>query len=68
MASRLLVYTRTADYRHDSLPDAVAAVRALGGFDVEHTEDPAALQELRHSRSRWTGTRSWCSSPRAGRC
>ncbi|MFC3349555.1 ThuA domain-containing protein [Streptomyces echinoruber] len=45
MASRLLLHTRTADYRYDSLPDAVAAVRALGGFDVEHTEDPAAFQE-----------------------
>ncbi|MFI1568542.1 ThuA domain-containing protein [Streptomyces sp. NPDC020490] len=44
MASRLLVHTRTADYRHDSIPAAVAAVRALGGFEVEHTEDPAALE------------------------
>ncbi|MEV8549137.1 ThuA domain-containing protein [Streptomyces glaucescens] len=44
MAPRLLVYTRTTDYRHDSIPAAVAAVRALGEFDVEHTEDPAALE------------------------
>ncbi|MFD5712092.1 ThuA domain-containing protein [Streptomyces pharetrae] len=43
MAPRLLVHTRTTDYRHDSIPAAVAAVRALGQFDVEHTEDPAAL-------------------------
>ncbi|MEU0331900.1 ThuA domain-containing protein [Streptomyces sp. NPDC006193] len=41
---RLLLYTRTADYRHDSIPDAVAAVRALGGWAVEHTEDPADLE------------------------
>ncbi len=38
---RLLVYTRTADYRHDSIPDAVAAVRTLGEYAVDHTEDPA---------------------------
>ncbi|MFI9599521.1 ThuA domain-containing protein [Streptomyces sp. NPDC052043] len=46
MACRLLVHTRTAAYRHDSIPDAVAALRALGGpeaFEVEHTEDPEAL-------------------------
>ncbi|KOV65947.1 Crp/Fnr family transcriptional regulator [Streptomyces sp. AS58] len=44
MASRLLVHTRTTDYRHDSIPDAVAAVRGLAGFEVDHTEDPAALE------------------------
>lgn len=43
-APRLLLCTRTTAYRHDSLPDAVAAVTALGPFDVEHTEDPAALE------------------------
>ncbi|MFG2934009.1 ThuA domain-containing protein [Streptomyces achromogenes] len=44
MPPRLLLYTRTADYRHDSIPDAVAAVRAFGEFVVEHTEDPADLE------------------------
>ncbi|MGW7526718.1 ThuA domain-containing protein [Streptomyces sp. NPDC054783] len=44
MAARLLLYTRTTDYRHASIPDAVAAVRALGRFAVEHTEDPADLE------------------------
>ncbi|MHC3469740.1 ThuA domain-containing protein [Streptomyces sp. 7R007] len=44
MAPRLLVYTRTTDYRHDSIPAAVAALRALGGFEIDHTEDPAALE------------------------
>ncbi|MFI1030882.1 ThuA domain-containing protein [Streptomyces sp. NPDC020951] len=44
MSDRLLVYTRTTAYRHDSIPDAVAAVRALGDFAVDHTEDPAALE------------------------
>ncbi|GAB7105216.1 ThuA domain-containing protein [Streptomyces phaeofaciens JCM 4814] len=45
MTARLLVYTRTTAYRHDSIPDAVAAVRALEEFTVDHTEDPAALEE-----------------------
>ncbi|MFE0387015.1 ThuA domain-containing protein [Streptomyces bungoensis] len=44
MTSRLLVFTRTTDYRHDSIPAAVDAVRALGRFAVEHTEDPADLE------------------------
>ncbi|MER6955205.1 ThuA domain-containing protein [Streptomyces sp. NPDC000618] len=44
MSDRLLVYTRTTAYRHDSIPDAVAAVRALSEFAVDHTEDPAALE------------------------
>ncbi|MET8942645.1 ThuA domain-containing protein [Streptomyces sp. NPDC004542] len=45
MIARLLVYTRTADYRHDSIPDAVAAVRSFDGFVVDATEDPAALEQ-----------------------
>ncbi|MER7487829.1 ThuA domain-containing protein [Streptomyces sp. NPDC126497] len=40
----LLVYTRTTDYRHASIPAGVAALRALGGFAVDATEDPAALE------------------------
>ncbi|MEU0116488.1 ThuA domain-containing protein [Streptomyces bobili] len=44
MTARLLVYTRTTDYRHDSIPDAVTAVRALGEYAVDHTEDPSALE------------------------
>jgi type 1 glutamine amidotransferase len=47
MAFRVLVYTRTTGYRHDSIPDAVAAVRALGaahGFDTDVTEDPGAFE------------------------
>ncbi|WP_435840409.1 hypothetical protein [Streptomyces bobili] len=35
MTARLLVYTRTNDYRHDSIPDAVAAVRALGDASAD---------------------------------
>ncbi|MFJ9815649.1 ThuA domain-containing protein [Streptomyces sp. NPDC101151] len=41
MTPRLLVYTRTTDYRHDSIPDAVDAIRGLGEFTVEHSEDAA---------------------------
>ncbi len=40
--SRVLVFTRTTDYRHDSIPRAVAALRDLltaDGHEVEHTED-----------------------------
>jgi type 1 glutamine amidotransferase len=44
MAARLLLFTRTTDYRHDSIPDAVTAVRGFGRFAVEHTEDPADLE------------------------
>ncbi|AVH55869.1 MULTISPECIES: ThuA domain-containing protein [Streptomyces] len=47
MPFRVLVYTRTTGYRHDSIPDAVAAVRSLGaahGFGVDATEDPGAFE------------------------
>ncbi|MFF6825791.1 ThuA domain-containing protein [Streptomyces longwoodensis] len=44
MTARLLVYTRTTDYRHDSIPDAVAALRTFHGVEVDHTEDPSALE------------------------
>ncbi|MGW0820187.1 ThuA domain-containing protein [Streptomyces sp. NPDC002845] len=43
MSDRILVYTRTTAYRHDSIPDAVAAVRTLG-FDVDATEDPQTFE------------------------
>jgi type 1 glutamine amidotransferase len=43
MSDRILVYTRTTAYRHDSIPAGVAAVRSLG-FDVDATEDPKALE------------------------
>ncbi|MFF7852902.1 ThuA domain-containing protein [Streptomyces sp. NPDC007904] len=45
MAARaLLVYSRTTDYRHDSIPAGVAALRGLGDFAVHATEDPAAFE------------------------
>ncbi|MFB8777752.1 ThuA domain-containing protein [Streptomyces broussonetiae] len=43
MPPRLLVFTRTTDYRHDSIPAAVDALRGLGSFGVDHTEDPERL-------------------------
>lgn len=44
---RMLVFTRTAGYRHDSIPAAVAAIRDLAarhGIAVEHTEDAALFR------------------------
>ena len=43
---RILVFTRTTGYRHDSIPHGVDAFHALGaefGFTVVATEDPSAL-------------------------
>ncbi|MGP4112672.1 ThuA domain-containing protein [Streptomyces sp. 4N509B] len=43
---RIVVFTRTTGYRHDSIPDGVEAFCQLGaehGFDLDHTEDPAEL-------------------------
>lgn len=45
MAPRLLAFTRTTGYRHDSIPAAITAVRTLGDFEVDATEDPAALEQ-----------------------
>ncbi|MDR7276816.1 ThuA domain-containing protein [Catenuloplanes atrovinosus] len=43
---RILVYSRTTGFRHDSIPAGVAALTALGRdhrFEVVATEDPAVL-------------------------
>ncbi|MDC2957790.1 ThuA domain-containing protein [Streptomyces gilvifuscus] len=43
---RVLVFSKTAGFRHDSIPDGVAAVRQLGsegGFTVDATEDATAF-------------------------
>ena len=45
----VLVFTRTTDYRHDSIPHAVEVVRELlagEGHEVEHSEDPATHRDL----------------------
>jgi len=50
---RVLVFTKTAGFRHDSIPDAIAAVRAIGesdGFEVEATEDAARFDDASLSR------------------
>jgi uncharacterized protein len=42
-AFSVLVYSRTTDFRHVSIPDGIAAIESLGeehGFEVEATEDP----------------------------
>jgi len=44
---RLLVYTRTLGFRHDSIPAALAAVRDIAArehLDVVATEDPAVFR------------------------
>jgi type 1 glutamine amidotransferase len=43
---RVLVFSRTAGFRHDSIPVGIQAVRDLGaanGFTVDATEDPTAF-------------------------
>lgn len=45
-AWRVLVFTRTTGFRHDSIPAGIAAVQALGteaGFSVDASEDPAVF-------------------------
>jgi hypothetical protein len=51
----ILVFTRTAGFRHASIPAAVAAVRALGregGLVVEVTENPGVFTDARLRRYR----------------
>lgn len=46
---RVLVFTKTAGFRHDSIPEGIAAVKTLAarvGFQVEATEDAAAFSPL----------------------
>ncbi|MGW0799937.1 ThuA domain-containing protein [Streptomyces sp. NPDC002692] len=43
---RVLVFSRTAGFRHDAIPEAIAALRELGaegGFTVDATEDAGAF-------------------------
>ncbi len=49
----VLVFTRTAGYRHESIPAGAAAVGDLAaelGLTARHTEDPAALRPERLAR------------------
>ncbi|MEZ0471703.1 ThuA domain-containing protein [Luteimonas salinilitoris] len=45
---RVLVFTKTAGFRHNSIPDAVAALRELGaehGIAIVHSEDGASFTD-----------------------
>ncbi|WP_084784910.1 ThuA domain-containing protein [Calidithermus timidus] len=45
-SGRVLVFSKTESFRHDSIPDGLAAIRQLGdqnGFAVDATEDPSAF-------------------------
>ncbi|MBI4579703.1 MAG: ThuA domain-containing protein, partial [Planctomycetes bacterium] len=47
---RVLVFSKTAGFRHDAIPDAVAAIEALGaghGFGVDATEDAGVFDDAR---------------------
>jgi cytochrome c len=49
---RVLVFSKTAGYRHDSIPDGIAAIRRLGaenGFEVDATEDSEEFEDARLS-------------------
>ena len=49
----ILVYTRTAGFRHDSIPaavDALASLASQDGFRIEHSEDPTVFTPARLSR------------------
>jgi type 1 glutamine amidotransferase len=50
---RVLVFSRTAGYRHASIPAGIAALQVLGAFNdfaVEATEDPAAFNDTTLAR------------------
>lgn len=52
-SSTLLVFTKTAGYRHASIPDGVSMLRALGaanGFGIEHSEDAGVFTDESLSR------------------
>jgi type 1 glutamine amidotransferase len=45
---RVLVFSRTTGFRHDSIPDGIAAIRRLGnehGFAVDATEDASVFAD-----------------------
>jgi type 1 glutamine amidotransferase len=54
-AWRILVFTKTAGFRHESIPAAIAAVAQLGarnGFGVDQTEDAGAFTDSNLARYR----------------
>ncbi|MBV9173733.1 MAG: ThuA domain-containing protein [Chloroflexi bacterium] len=47
-SSRVLAFSRTTGFRHDSIPDAIAAIQPLGaqnGLAVDATEDPTVFTD-----------------------
>ncbi|MSR05864.1 MAG: ThuA domain-containing protein [Gemmatimonadetes bacterium] len=49
----VLVFSRTAGFRHESIPAGIAAIKDIGiarSFSVEATEDPAAFTETNLAR------------------
>ncbi|MDX6361517.1 MAG: hypothetical protein QOC85_520, partial [Streptomyces sp.] len=53
--ARVLVFSKTAGFRHDSIPEGIAAVRELGatnGFTVDATEDAGAFTAKNLARYR----------------
>ncbi len=54
-ADRVLVFSRTTGFRHESIPDGIEAIRSLGsqaGFAVDATEDAEAFENENLSRYR----------------
>lgn len=50
VAGRVLVFSKTAGFRHDSIPDGIAAIRRIGsegGFAVDATEDASVFDDGR---------------------
>lgn len=52
---RILLFSKTTGFRHDSIPDAIAALQRLGaqrGFAVDATEDSASFTDEQLARYR----------------
>jgi Trehalose utilisation len=64
---KVLVFSKTAGFRHDSIPNGIAAIQQLGtenGFQVDATED-ATHPSTAHLPASWSrleepATWSWC--------
>jgi len=51
--ARVLVFSKTTGFRHDSIPDGIAAIRQLGqqnSFDVDATEDASTFNDSNLAR------------------
>src|SRR5262245_42879196 len=46
--TKILIFSKTTGFRHDSIPDGIAAIRQLGqqnGFDVDASEDASIFTD-----------------------